>query len=129
MNRRQACWLLAGSALAQTKCRDDPFTLGVASGEPWPDGFVLWTRLLPAGGAPSAVVPVEWSVALDDKMGRVVRKGTEIAKPALAHSVHVEVGDLDPGRWYWYQFIAGGVKSPIGRTRTAPAPAPVRPSR
>ncbi len=25
--------------------RADPFTLGVASGEPWPDGFVIWTRL------------------------------------------------------------------------------------
>jgi alkaline phosphatase D len=24
-----------------------PFTLGVASGDPSPDGFVLWTRLAP----------------------------------------------------------------------------------
>ena len=30
---------------AATPVRQDPFTLGVASGDPWPDGFVLWTRL------------------------------------------------------------------------------------
>ncbi|CAN0596762.1 unnamed protein product, partial [Laminaria digitata] len=27
--------------------RNDPFSLGVASGEPTSDGFVLWTRLAP----------------------------------------------------------------------------------
>ena len=41
--------------------------------------------------------------------------------PEFAHSVHVECGGLEPGRDYWYRFIAGGEASPIGRTRTAPA--------
>jgi alkaline phosphatase D len=121
MTRRDACLLLAGSPLAaQTKFRDDPFTLGIASGEPWPDGFVLWTRLNPRGGVPAVTLPVEWRVALDEKMSRVVRQGTALAAPSLAHSAHVEVRGLDPGRWYWYQFVAGGVRSPVGRTRTAP---------
>jgi alkaline phosphatase D len=99
--------------------------LGIASGDPVADGMVLWTRLAPkpveGGGMPDAAVAVEWRVAEDEGMKRVVKKGTALAVPALAHSVHVEVAGLRPDRWYWYQFRAGGVLSPVGRTRTAPA--------
>src|SRR5262245_24568529 len=47
---------------------DNPFTLGVASGDPAPDGFVLWTRIAPRplerdGGMPPRPVEVEWEVA------------------------------------------------------------------
>ena len=35
------------SASAGPKFTSDPFTLGVASGDPTPDGIVLWTRLAP----------------------------------------------------------------------------------
>jgi len=107
------------------KFNKDPFTLGVASGDPLPDGVVLWTRLAPdplaGGGMGNAAAEVEWLVARDDAMKDVVRSGTSSAAAELAHSVHVEVGGLDPGRVYWYRFRAGGVESPIGRTRTAPA--------
>jgi alkaline phosphatase D len=109
-----------------------PFALGIASGDPSPDGIVLWTRLAPkpleGGGMPDAAVPVEWRVAEDEGMKRVVKKGTTLAVPALAHSVHVEVAGLRPDRWYWYQFRAGTEISPMGRTRTAPAPG-ARPDR
>lgn len=103
-----------------------PFTLGVASGEPWPDGMVLWTRLAPHplepdGGMPATHVPVQWEVAEDEAFGRIVRSGRAMADPEVAHSVHVELSGLAPGRPYFYRFIAGGVSSPIGRTRTAPA--------
>src|SRR2546428_5387143 len=90
----------------------DPFTLGVASGDPLPDGVVLWTRLAPdpraGGGMGSAPVVVEWTVSRDDAMKDVVRSGTSTAVPELAHSVHVEAGGLDPDRAYWYRFRAGG---------------------
>ncbi|OLE18349.1 MAG: hypothetical protein AUI36_35965 [Cyanobacteria bacterium 13_1_40CM_2_61_4] len=103
----------------------DPFTLGVASGDPLPDGVLIWTRLAPeplsGGGVAGAPVDVEWLLARDDEMRDVVRSGTSSALPDLAHSVHVEVGGLDPDRMYWYRFRAGGAESPIGRTRTAPA--------
>src|SRR3954447_10859723 len=56
-------------------------------------------------------------------MREVVRNGTALATPQLAHSVHVEVDGLEPGRWYWYRFRAGDATSPVGRTRTAPGPA------
>lgn len=103
-----------------------PFTLGVASGDPLPDGVVLWTRLAPdlaaGGGMPPEPVEVEWQVAADDGFRRIVRRGRAPAVPELAHSVHVEVDGLEPGRDYWYRFIAADAESPVGRTRTAPAP-------
>ena len=37
--------LTTPTTAAATPVRQDPFTLGVAGGDPWPDGFVLWTRL------------------------------------------------------------------------------------
>jgi alkaline phosphatase D len=101
-----------------------PFTLGVASGDPSPDGVVLWTRLAPdplnGGGMLPIPVLVRWRVALDVQMTRIVRSGLAIAWPSLAHSVHVEVRGLQPGQWYYYQFSAGNTESPLGRTRTLP---------
>jgi len=102
-----------------------PFTLGVASGDPLPDSVVLWTRLAPeplhGGGMPPEPVAVEWQVAADDRMRTIVQRGMVTAMPELGHAVHVEVAGLEPGRWYWYRFVAAGAESPIGRTRTAPA--------
>lgn len=102
-----------------------PFTLGVASGDPAPDGFVAWTRLAPdpirGGGMPDRQVPVRWEVASDDTFRRIVKRGEALALPELAHSVHVEVGDLAPGGEYFYRFAAGGELSPVGRALTAPA--------
>jgi len=103
-----------------------PFTLGVASGEPSADGFVIWTRLAPkplaGGGMAPMPVEVEWQVARDENMSRVVRRGSALATPEWAHTLHVEVSGLEPDRWYWYRFRTGRDWSPIGRSRTAPAP-------
>jgi alkaline phosphatase D len=103
----------------------DPFTLGVASGDPLPDGVVLWTRLAPdpvnGGGMPAQSVTVKWEVAADDQMKEIVRRGTAVASAELGHSVHVEVQGLKPAQRYWYRFMAGDAVSPVGRTRTAPA--------
>lgn len=105
----------------------DPFTLGVASGDPDATGFVLWTRLAPQpltpdGGMPNDAVAVQWEVAEDDAMKTVVKHGNVTASPLLAHSVHVEVSGLKPDRWYWYRFRTGDAESPVGRTRTLPEP-------
>lgn len=105
----------------------DPFTLGVASGFPEPNAVTLWTRLAPSplqpgGGMPATAVPVDWEVAADDLMRNVVRSGSTWATPDWAHSVHVEVAGLAPGRKYWYRFKSGNARSQVGRTMTAPAP-------
>ncbi|HEX3656433.1 MAG TPA: alkaline phosphatase D family protein [Pirellulales bacterium] len=114
------------------RLKDHPFKLGVASGEPTPDGFVLWTRLAPdplaGGGMPAESVEVGWEVARDEKMSQVVASGTAVATPETAHAIHVEVPGLEPDRWYFYRFTAAGETSPLGRTRTAP-PADSLPKR
>ena len=106
-----------------------PFKLGVASGDPEPDGVVLWTRLAPEpladngfGGMPKdRAVEVRWEVATDESFRRKVRGGKTLARPRLGHSVHVEVGGLLPDREYFYRFRAGDTTSPVGRTKTTPA--------
>src|SRR2546422_1948249 len=116
---------LVRRARAQPRLSARPFPLGVAPGYPPPTGVVLWTRLapsplMPGGGMPPEVVPVEWEVATDDRLAHVVQRGTAAATPSFAHAIHVEVDELEPGRWYWYRFRTGGQVSAIGRTRTAP---------
>jgi alkaline phosphatase D len=118
--------LLPGDRLAVARrFRTNPFTLGVASGDPTEDGAVLWTRLAPdpsdptgAGGGP---VLVNWRVATDDSLRRVVSRGRALAWPQLTHSVHVEVAGLRPGRDYFYQFDVGDEESAVGHFRTAPS--------
>src|SRR5262245_50210571 len=57
-----------------------PFSLGVASGDPLPDGVVLWTRLAPkpleGGGMPMVNVEVEWEVARDTQFNSIAQRGT-----------------------------------------------------
>lgn len=105
---------------------EDPFALGVASGDPAADGVVLWTRLgldaIRGAGAEGGGVGVEWEIAADDTFRTIVQTGSSNATPALGYSVHVEVAGLEPGRDYFYRFIAGDDSSPVGRTRTAPRP-------
>ena len=145
LSRRE--FLLAGAALAalpgkarplfggvrqNVRFANDPFQLGVASGDPIADGVVLWTRLAPdplhGGGMDPEPVEVRWEVAHDEQMTKVVRKGTATATPDLAHSVHVEVEGLEPDRWYFYRFRAGDEVSPVGRTRTAPRHETISPA-
>ncbi|PWF44989.1 alkaline phosphatase D family protein [Massilia glaciei] len=118
--------LAGGPALVRAAGSAYPFSLGVASGSPLPDSVILWTRILadpfdPAP-APAVAYPVRWEVAEDAAFGRIAARGSARAEPALAHSVHVDVRGLAPGRWYWYRFMLGAAVSPVGRTRTAPAP-------
>src|SRR5215216_1046908 len=115
LSRREllnAAWALGAAAILQpvvsTRVRAqlptfnvNPFSLGVASGDPLPDGVVLWTRLAPdpmagGGGMPRTSVEVMWEVARDDRFQVVVRNGTAVARPELAHSVHVDVSGLEP---------------------------------
>ena len=110
----------------QQSFRNDPFSLGVASGDPAADGFVLWTRLAPnpldpgAGMAPEPV-DVAFEIAEDEAFTQIVRTGVERALPGQGHSVHAEIHGLPAGRTFFYRFHARGVTSPAGRAMTAPA--------
>jgi alkaline phosphatase D len=103
--------------------RDDPFTLGVAAGVPRPDGFVLWTRLAPLSGAPLGDDrEIGCEIADEPTFRRVVQRGRAHAESGFAHSVHLAVRGLQPGRPYWYRFFLGPWVSATGRATTAPAP-------
>jgi len=113
---------LPRSAWSRGTLRNDPFALGVASGSPTHDSVVLWTRLAGGDTLLPAAVTVRWEIADDDGFKRIVQSGQAQALAELAHSVHVEVPNLEPDRWYHYRFLAGGATSPVGRTRTFPRP-------
>ena len=100
---------------------DAPFYFGVASGDPHPDGVVIWTKIFPATAGQQEVA---WEVAADTAMLGVVQRGTFQTNAASAYTVKVEVKNLLPGTVYFYRFSNGGTYSPIGRTRTAPAGDP-----
>ena len=139
MNRRDFIQAESGGAalasfgkLAAQALQHNPFLLGVASGSPGLDGFVLWTRLLatPQGDPlPPSAIDVDWELASDSDFRRVVRSGRTLALPQEAHSVHVEVVGLppvegnEPPPTYWYRFSAGQALSSVGKTRALPAAA------
>src|SRR6185503_6783983 len=99
ISRRQALFAIAGGGLAaragfQPRFTESPFTLGVASGDPLPDGIVLWTRHAPnpleGGGMKPEPVSVNWRLAADEKMTKIIRQGKTVARPESAHCVHVD---------------------------------------
>ncbi|WP_217132682.1 alkaline phosphatase [Streptomyces sp. AC558_RSS880] len=115
----------AAPRLDAARITEDPFTLGVASGDPLPGSVLIWTRLAPVpftpdGGLGQQQVEVAWEVAADESFALVVRRGTALAHPEYGHSVRVDVQGLEPGGHYYYRFRTGTWISPTGRTRTAP---------
>ena len=118
-----------GPAGAQVvRFTDNPYSLGVASGSPAPDGFVLWTRLLGVNPSTHPAVAVQWEVWDDGRPDTPVAQGEVMALAESGYAVHAEPSGLSPDRWYRYRFTAGGVRSPEGRTRTLPS-ADTLPSR
>ncbi len=103
----------------------DPFTLGVASGDPTADSVILWTRLardvLAEAGLQNEVLDLRWEMSVDPEFRQVIRNGGIAASPALGHSAHAEVRGLQSDQVYFYRWHAGNVTSPTGRTKTAPA--------
>jgi alkaline phosphatase/alkaline phosphatase D len=102
------------------------FRHGVASGDPLPDGILLWTRVTPTddatpGSGVGPVVSVTWQVAADARFDAVVRSGTVETGPDSDHTVKIDVTGLRPATTYYYRFQYGATSSPVGRTRTAPA--------
>lgn len=121
-------WRVTG----RPRLADDPFTLGVASGDPTPGSCVIWTRLAPRpfephGGMDGQRTTLGWEVANDERFSEVVRSGRYTCAPELGYSAHVDVQDLQPDRWYFYRFTLDEDSSPVGRLRTTPADGVTRP--
>lgn len=125
MTRREVVLgLMAASALGsgcatvgRYRTATGRFRHGVASGDPGADSVVIWTRVTPS--EPS-LVDVRWEVATDPDFRQVIRRGTTVTAGEIDYTVKAVVGNLEPGRAYYYRFGVGNVVSPAGRTRTLP---------
>ncbi|MEU2223693.1 alkaline phosphatase D family protein [Streptomyces sp. NPDC018347] len=122
--------VLAGPLAAAVPARaaaDSPaFLHGVASGDPLPDGVLLWTRVTPApeaipGSGLGPDTEVSWVVARDRTLTDIVARGSTTATAVSDHTVKADIRGLAPATDYWFRFSAGGADSPVARTRTAPA--------
>ncbi|MFJ8016678.1 alkaline phosphatase D family protein [Streptomyces sp. NPDC096339] len=114
-----------GAPAAHAAASAPAFLHGVASGDPLPDGVLLWTRVTPTpeavpGSGLGPATSVSWEVAADKAFSRVVASGTASTSADTDHTVKVDVRGLQPQTGYWYRFTAGGTVSPVGRTRTTP---------
>ncbi|WP_030724483.1 alkaline phosphatase D family protein [Streptomyces sp. NRRL S-237] len=115
-----------GASAAHAAGTAPAFLHGVASGDPLPDGVLLWTRVTPTpeavpGSGLGPATQVGWEVASDKGFSRIVGSGTVTASAATDHTVKVDVRGLRPQTPYWYRFTAGATVSPVGRTLTTPA--------
>ena len=117
---------LTAATAAHADTAAPAFLHGVASGDPLPDGILLWTRVTPTAEAVpgSGLGPdteVGWTVATDKAFKSVVASGSTTATAASDHTVKADVRGLKPATDYWFRFTGGGTVSPAARTRTAPA--------
>ncbi|MFR9791692.1 alkaline phosphatase D family protein [Streptomyces sp. MB22_4] len=117
---------LAAALPARAAGQAPAFLHGVASGDPLPDGILLWTRVTPtpdavpgSGIGPDTVV--SWVVAKDKALTQIVAQGSTTATAASDHTVKADIRGLQPATDYWFRFSSGGTDSPVARTRTAPA--------
>jgi len=125
-------YVLARTSRAESVWTDEnPFSLGVAVGDPSPDGFVLWTRLAPnplsqdptsPDGLTNGDLSVDYEISTHPSLRSIIRRGQATADKLYAHSIHVEIKGLKPARLYRYRFRVGGAVSRIGRATTAPTP-------
>ncbi|KAJ0329729.1 hypothetical protein COL922a_012703 [Colletotrichum nupharicola] len=123
------------------------FTHGVASGDPYDDSVILWTRVAPnmdndksnvtvSGYVPlydhstdnyaqksDSPVCIDWTIATDDKLDTVVDSGTAYTSSDVDFTVKVEAKKLAPYTVYYYQFSVcnSNNTSPVGRTKTIPS--------
>ncbi|MFD7970305.1 alkaline phosphatase D family protein [Streptomyces clavifer] len=132
--------LAAATATGARAATVPAFLHGVASGDPLPDGVLLWTRVTPGpdavpGSGLGADTPVVWEIAEDRAFTRIAARGAAVARASADHTVKADVRGLRPATAYWFRFSAApggspgghGVLSPVGRTRTAPAAASAAP--
>lgn len=97
-----------------------PFYHGVASGDPLPDGIILWTRVTQQPKARMDSIPVNWWIATDSALQSVVASGTTVATRERDFTVKVDARGLQPGQTYYYAFQSLDRMSQVGRTKTAP---------
>lgn len=130
MNRRGVLALLgSGTALGMPSVsfayeapQEVRFLHGVASGDPKPDGAIIWTRATTEDSF-TGDVALRWHVAGSAESDPLM-SGEIRARGAADHTAKVDVDGLEPGREYHYWFEGpGGARTARGRFRTLPVGA------
>ena len=93
------------------------FAHGVASGDPDPEGVLLWTRVTTRSDRP---VTVRWRMSAAPDLAPTIAEGRAEASVEHDFTVKVDVRGLRAATTYYYGFDVDGASSPVGRTRTAP---------
>ncbi len=105
------------SFVAQHEKRSGYFAHGVASGDPYVNSVILWTRVTPSD---EGDIVVDWEIAQDIEFNSLSASGTASTNATKDYTVKVEATNLSSGTWYYYRFRIGNNASTIGRTRTLP---------
>jgi alkaline phosphatase D len=102
------------------------FPQSVGSGDPSPNGIVLWTRLDPAAiSSPTPTLTWQISTTPDFDLNNILVQGVYATSAAADFTAKVVVSHpaLQPWTIYYYRFGFEGVYSKTGRFKTLPAPA------
>jgi len=94
-----------------------PFYHGVASGDPYNESVVLWTRVTPELRLPK--IAVKWEIATDSLFNDIVNKGEVETDSTKDYTVKVIADQLEAGMLYYYRFKALEATSMVGKTKTA----------
>jgi phosphodiesterase/alkaline phosphatase D-like protein len=104
------------------------FAHGVASGDPYADSVILWTRISPPDGLVGSL-DVQWQIATsaDFAPGSIKGSGSFSTSAARDWTVKVEAAGLSADTTYFYRFSSGNTGSSVGQTKTLPVNSdPVR---
>ena len=95
------------------------FTHGIASGDPLSDRVILWTRVLPGNGQ-DETIHCTWQVAIDREFTQILNTGEASTSAQQDYCLKIDAAGLSANQHYFYRFIAEGITSPVGMTRTLP---------
>ena len=133
LNRRRLLGLLSSGTFllsagihAAIKLTGGPrlrFPQGVASGDPQPDGVMLWTRAEPE--SPADTVALSLQVAQDPDFTELVLQAALNTDKTSDYTLRVFVDKLKPARTYWYRFL-GEDGSRLPPAEPGPHPFPMR---
>ena len=109
------------------------FPAAVASGDPTQTSVILWTKAFPLDASRRGMkVSVRLIVGKSISENTIFDKHVKILDFVMTpqriitsrqvdFTVKVELRDLEPNSFYYYQFAVGKYRSPVGRTKTLPS--------
>ena len=97
------------------------FSHGVASGDPYANSVILWTRVTPPSVF-NGLIDVAWEASLSPgfEPSLIIDSGRFSTSAARDWTVKVEADGLSPDTTYYYRFRVGDSVSLVGETKTLP---------